>query len=108
MIRGHFGIVGGREWHVLRPKIKLASSRAIYSSISSVPVLRITGVPHHVLVMKEAVLDFGRRQQLRPPTWWTEDADKPIPATNKITGDVAAPKAGPNDCGQEVFDGTLP
>jgi len=31
-------------------------------------------VYHRVLVLKEAILDFGRRYQLPTPSWWADDA----------------------------------
>jgi len=32
-------------------------------------------VSHRLVLMKEAVLDFARRHQLPPPSWWTDGTD---------------------------------
>jgi hypothetical protein len=32
---------------------------------------------HRVVVMKEAVLDFAQRHQLRSPSWWTDSSTTP-------------------------------
>jgi hypothetical protein len=44
-----------------------------------------------LLVLKEAALDFARRRQLPPPSWWTDYAD--TPTTNGTTGDPVPPIA---------------
>src|SRR5262249_28647211 len=47
-----------------------------------------------VLVAKESVLDFARRCQLRPPSWWTDPVDlagKSTPASQATMADVADP-----------------
>jgi len=49
-----------------------------------------------VVVMKEAVLDFGRRHQLPPPSWWTDRLDlagNSTPALQPTTAEVADPVA---------------
>ena len=53
--------------------------------------------------MKEAVLDFARRHQLPPPSWWTDQLDltaKSTPASQATTADVADPVA--KDVSQSV------
>ena len=47
-------------------------------------------VPHYVVIMKEAVLDFARRHRLHPPSWWTDSEETP---PNDRTSDVAADRA---------------
>jgi hypothetical protein len=44
-----------------------------------------------VVVMKEAVLDFARRRQLPPPSWWSESDRTPTQPTNDASRDVAVP-----------------
>jgi hypothetical protein len=39
---------------------------------------------HRLVVMKEAVLDFARRHELPPPSWWTDAST----ATKEQTGDL--------------------
>ena len=41
-------------------------------------------VSHRLVVMKEAVLDFARRHELPPPSWWTDAST----ATKEQTGDL--------------------
>jgi hypothetical protein len=36
---------------------------------------------HKVVIMKEAVLDFARRRQLRSPSWWADTLETPPQAT---------------------------
>ena len=43
--------------------------------------------------MKEAVLNFARRHQLPPPSWWTDQPAKSTPASQATTADVADPIA---------------
>ena len=46
---------------------------------------------NRVVIMKEAVLDFARRHQLPPPSWWTDQLDlatKSTPASQATTADV--------------------
>lgn len=50
-----------------------------------------TWILDRVVVMKEAVLDFARRHQLPPPSWWTDQLDlatKSTPASQATTADV--------------------
>jgi hypothetical protein len=51
-----------------------------------------TWILDRVVVMKEAVLDFARRHQLPPPSWWTDQLDlatKSTAASEATTADVA-------------------
>jgi hypothetical protein len=50
-------------------------------------------VPHYVLIMKEAALDFARRHRLPPPSWWTDSEETPTPSPNDTTSDVIAESA---------------
>ena len=52
----------------------------------------ISWISHHVLVLKEAVLDFARRRELPPPSWWTDDISVSADAgvTTKDTRSIAA------------------
>jgi hypothetical protein len=53
---------------------------------------------HHVLVMKEAVLDFASRREVPPPSWWTEPTSVSTDAgvTTKGAHSIAAsPTAAP-------------
>jgi hypothetical protein len=43
-------------------------------------------VLHKVVIMKEAVLDFAKRRQLRPPSWWAETLETSPQATNEKAG----------------------
>ena len=54
----------------------------------------------YVIVMKEAVLDFARRHQLPPPSWWTDLTAKSTPTSQATTADVAEPVA--KDVSQSV------
>jgi hypothetical protein len=46
---------------------------------------------NRIVVMKEAALDFARRHELSPPSWWTDAlAASPKPA-NHLTSDHAIP-----------------
>jgi hypothetical protein len=49
-------------------------------------------VPHYVLIMKEAALDFDRRHRL-PPPWWTDSEETPTPSPNDTTSDATAESA---------------
>jgi hypothetical protein len=40
----------------------------------------ISWISHHVVVMKEAVLDFASRHALPPPSWWSDDTSVPSDA----------------------------
>src|SRR5262249_18807982 len=58
---------------------------------------------NRVVLVKEAVLDFARRHQLPPPSWWTDRLDlaaKAAPASQAIAADVADPVA--KDVSQSV------
>jgi hypothetical protein len=57
-----------------------------------------TRVLHNVLVMKEAALDFARRSQLRPPSWWADTLETPPQAT-KSSGIV---EGGPSLGGKQA------
>src|SRR5262249_42302335 len=62
-----------------------------------------TWILNRVVLMKEAVLDFARRHQLPPPSWWTDQLDlaaKSTPASQAIAADVADPVA--KDVAQSV------
>jgi hypothetical protein len=45
-------------------------------------------VSNRLVVMKEAVLDFARRHELPPPSWWTDAST----ATKEQTGDLPVPE----------------
>ena len=50
-----------------------------------------TRILNRVVIMKEAVLDFARRHQLPPPSWWTDQLDlatKSTPSSQATTADV--------------------
>ena len=62
-----------------------------------------TWILNRVAVMKESVLDFARRHQLPPPSWWTDQLGltaKSTPASQATTADVADPAA--KDASQSV------
>lgn len=62
-----------------------------------------TWILDRVVVMKESVLDFARRHQLPPPSWWTDQLDlaaKSTPAPEAKMADVADPVA--KDVSQSV------
>jgi hypothetical protein len=40
----------------------------------------------YILIMKEAVLDFAKRHELVPPSWWAEISEMRPQATNEKTG----------------------
>ena len=50
---------------------------------------------HRILIMKEAVLDFAKRREIRPPSWWTDrtsvstDAGVTTNGTHSIAGSPA-------------------
>jgi hypothetical protein len=50
-------------------------------------------VPHYVLIMKEAALDFARRHRLPPPSWWIDSEETPTPSPNGTTSDATAESA---------------
>jgi hypothetical protein len=52
----------------------------------------ISKISHHVLVMKEAVLDFASRHALPPPSWWSDDTSVPTDAgeATKATRSIGA------------------
>jgi hypothetical protein len=52
-----------------------------------------TWVPHYVVIMKEAALDFARRHRLDPPSWWTDSDETRTQPPNITTNDVAAASA---------------
>jgi len=53
---------------------------------------QISWASDHIVVMKEAVLDFAKRRELPPPSWWTDDTEMPADAgvTVKDAHSVAA------------------
>ena len=53
---------------------------------------QISWASDHIVVMKEAVLNFAKRRELPPPSWWTDDTDMPADAgvTVKDAHSVAA------------------
>ena len=71
---------GYLEGHQARELLMPADTPAAFSFVS-----------HRLVVMKEAVLDFARRHELPPPSWWT-DASK---ATKEQTDDL--PEMAGND-----------
>ena len=48
---------------------------------------------HRILVMKEAVLDFARRRELPPPSWWADTAEALNEQTNKVETGVPTPSS---------------
>ena len=52
----------------------------------------ISWISHYILVMKEAILDFARRHELPPPSWWADGTDVPtdVGVITKDTHSVAA------------------
>ena len=64
---------GYLEGHQARELITAGGTPAAFSFISN-----------RLLVLKEAVLDFARRHELPPPSWWTDASA----ATKKQTGDL--------------------
>ena len=68
---------GYLEGHQARELITAGGTPAAYSFVSN-----------RLVVLKEAVLDFARRHELPPPSWWT-DASR---ATNEQTGDLPVPE----------------
>jgi hypothetical protein len=50
-------------------------------------------VPHYVVIMKEAALDFARRHRLPPPSWWTDSEETPTPSPNDNTSDATSESA---------------
>src|SRR5262249_16221530 len=50
---------------------------------------------HHVIAMKEAVLDFAARHELPPPSWWVQPLSTPtteVPKDTKVN--AVKPKMG--------------
>jgi hypothetical protein len=47
---------------------------------------------NYIVVMKEAVLDFAKRREIPPPSWWTDGTDVPtdVGVITKDTQSVAA------------------
>jgi hypothetical protein len=41
---------------------------------------------HHILILKQAVLDFAKRHELPPPSWWAATSEMRRQATNEKTG----------------------
>jgi Bacterial regulatory proteins, gntR family len=68
---------------------------------------------HRIVVMKEAALDFARRHELPPPSWWTgASAASPMPANHLASdGTIPIPKAAsksPADAGSKRRRGRRP
>jgi hypothetical protein len=68
---------------------------------------------HRIVVMKEAALDFARRHELPPPSWWTDAfAASPMPA-NHLASDGTIPitktaSKSPADAGSKRRRGRRP
>ena len=62
-------------------------------------------VLHNVVIMKEAVLDFARRHQLPPPSWWADIASAPTEVLNNTRVNAVTPvatkAAGPPSRGKQ-------
>jgi hypothetical protein len=62
-------------------------------------------VLHRVVLMKEAVLDFARRHQLPPPSWWADIASAPTEVLNNTRVNAVTPiatkAAGPPSRGKQ-------
>jgi hypothetical protein len=50
-------------------------------------------VLHNVVIMKEAVLDFAKRRELRPPSWWVDSAST---STTEVQNDTKVNIVKPN------------
>jgi hypothetical protein len=52
---------------------------------------------HHVIAMKEAVLDFAARHELPPPSWWAQPLSTPtdVPATSRHGANTTAVASRP-------------
>lgn len=48
-------------------------------------------VLHRVMLTKEAVLDFAKRRELRPPSWWVDSAGTPAEVPNDTKVNVVNP-----------------
>jgi hypothetical protein len=48
--------------------------------------LPISSISHHILVMKEAVLDFATRHELPLPSWWTDGTSSSTGASETSKG----------------------
>jgi hypothetical protein len=46
----------------------------------------ICWISHHVLVVKEAVLDFASRHESPPPSWWIDDISVPTDRVSTTKG----------------------
>jgi hypothetical protein len=51
-------------------------------------------VLHNVVIMKEAVLDFAKRRELRPPSWWVDSAGTRTEIPNDTKLSVVKPDTG--------------
>jgi hypothetical protein len=53
---------------------------------------------HRLVLMKEAVLDFARRHQLPPPSWWTDATDVAVQSARtdpiESASDAVLPRTG--------------
>jgi hypothetical protein len=58
-------------------------------------------VLHNVAIMKEAVLDFAQRHQLRPPSWWVDSASMPTEVPNGETVTTVIPNTGSRSGGKQ-------
>jgi hypothetical protein len=58
-------------------------------------------VLHNVAIMKDAVLDFAQRHQLRPPSWWVDSASMPTEVPNDETVTTVIPNTGSRSGGKQ-------
>lgn len=49
-------------------------------------------VSRHLVLMKEAVLDFARRHQLPSPSWWTDATNVAVQSGRTSASDAALPE----------------
>jgi hypothetical protein len=55
----------------------------------------ISLISHHIIVMKEAALDFARRHKVPAPSWWTEEAPSLSPASGVTSQNAHSGAASP-------------
>src|SRR5262249_30287302 len=51
-------------------------------------------VLHNVVILKEAVLDFAKGRELRPPSWWVDSASAPAEGQNDAKASAIKPHTG--------------